>query len=233
MPVISADGRYVAFQSTADNLSSDDDSTPGLSDIYVRDLQAETTTLVSRQSAADGGLGASAFGANPTISADGRYVGFESKADNLSAVDSDGITDVFVYDYLGDAVVPDPTPQPPPEPPPAIDTTPPGLSESSADSPQKLGKALNLTVVSDEDASVTATGTASTKGTAHKRAKTLKFKAVTAQVTAEAPAALKLKPSKRTARKLRAARRGKATITIAATDAANNSATRTLKVKLR
>ena len=43
---ISADGRYVAFSSLADNLSTEDDNT--YSNIFVRDLQANTTTLVSR-----------------------------------------------------------------------------------------------------------------------------------------------------------------------------------------
>ena len=62
-PTISADGRYVAFASTAGNLSNEDgDSCPQLwggtmpcSDVFVRDLQSGTTTLVSR---ADGMTGA-------------------------------------------------------------------------------------------------------------------------------------------------------------------------------
>ena len=56
--------------------------------IYVRDLQAQTTTLVSRQSAADGGAGADDRSFDPAISADGRYVVFDSDADNLSAEDA-------------------------------------------------------------------------------------------------------------------------------------------------
>ena len=46
IPSISADGRYVAFESGADNLSSEDDDT--VVDVYVRDLRTRTTTLVSR-----------------------------------------------------------------------------------------------------------------------------------------------------------------------------------------
>jgi Tol biopolymer transport system component len=92
-PSISADGRYVAFRSNAENLSPDDTA---FNDIFVRDLLTDTTTLVSRatdNSAADGESGA------PAISADGRHVAFESEADNLSADDTDGNTvDIFARD---------------------------------------------------------------------------------------------------------------------------------------
>jgi len=46
-PSISGDGRYVAFQSQADNLVAGDINFSPLSDIFVHDLQTETTTLVS------------------------------------------------------------------------------------------------------------------------------------------------------------------------------------------
>src|SRR5690606_16813891 len=49
---ISADGRFVAFTSAADNLHPDDSDTMG--DIYVRDLQSSQTTLVSRAGGSDG-----------------------------------------------------------------------------------------------------------------------------------------------------------------------------------
>ena len=93
-PSISADGRYVAFASTATNLSSDD--TDGSLDVYVRDLVAGTTELASR---ASGPVGAPAdqFSSHPSISADGRHVAFESQANNLSPDDVDGnSTDIFV-----------------------------------------------------------------------------------------------------------------------------------------
>lgn len=78
-PSISADGRFVAFSSTADNLSDQDSD--AYSNVYVRDLQAGTTTLVSRAAevAADGDS------SDPSISADGRYVAFVSVATNLDA----------------------------------------------------------------------------------------------------------------------------------------------------
>jgi Tol biopolymer transport system component len=95
-PSISADGRYVAFESGADNLSASDND--GVFDIFVRDLQAHTTTLVSA---------VVFFGAgdddsfDPSISADGRYVAFDSSADNLSLLDRDNAPDVFVRDVPG------------------------------------------------------------------------------------------------------------------------------------
>src|SRR3954454_17416685 len=94
---ISADGRYVAFSSTANNLSTDDNDT--LTNVFVRDLQANTTTLVSRQSASDGGAAAdNANSTFPSISPDGRFVGFDSGADNLSSADDNTVTNVFLRD---------------------------------------------------------------------------------------------------------------------------------------
>ena len=96
---ISADGRFVAFGSTATNLS-DEDAPGDLQDLFVRDLQASTTTLVSRASATatgDGTVADVASGAG-SISADGRFVAFVSRARNLSDDDRDATDDVFVRD---------------------------------------------------------------------------------------------------------------------------------------
>lgn len=95
-PSISADGRYVAFESYADNLSSDDNN--AVENVYVRDFQTNTTTLVSRQSAADGGAGGDGGSYATSISADGRYVAFASEADNLSTVDDNTLSNLFVRD---------------------------------------------------------------------------------------------------------------------------------------
>ncbi len=78
-PAISADGRYVAFESGATNLVS------GLGTlvpvhIYVKDRETGSVTLVS---ADDSGNASNGNSTNPSISADGRYVAFESNADNL------------------------------------------------------------------------------------------------------------------------------------------------------
>lgn len=96
-PSISADGRLVAFSSTATNLHPLDlDSTR---DIFVRDLQADVTALVSRASSGTKGNGVSD---DPAISSDGRHVAFESAAANLHPDDLDATSDVFVRDLEAD-----------------------------------------------------------------------------------------------------------------------------------
>ena len=77
-PAISDDGRFVAFVSDADNLVSKD--TNGTPDVFVRDRLLGTTERVSLTS-----TGAQANGSShgPAISADGRFVVFESDAQNL------------------------------------------------------------------------------------------------------------------------------------------------------
>jgi Tol biopolymer transport system component len=90
---ISADGRFVAFSSFADNLVAGD--TNGTYDVFVKDLQTGTITRVSTDSAGTQGNSASL---NPPISADGRFVAFDSEASNLVADDTNGHRDVFVKD---------------------------------------------------------------------------------------------------------------------------------------
>jgi Tol biopolymer transport system component len=92
-PSISADGRYVAFHSYASNLVAGD--TNGMSDIFVRDLTTSTTTRVSLNDSEVQGNQGSLF---PSISADGRYVAFQSNATNLRPGDTNGFIDIFVRD---------------------------------------------------------------------------------------------------------------------------------------
>jgi Tol biopolymer transport system component len=96
IPVISADGRYVAFVSNATNLVTND--TNNREDVYVRDLVAETTTLVSVNSTGTSSRIGRSF--HPIMSADGRFVVFESDAPDLVANDTNGeyTKDVFVRD---------------------------------------------------------------------------------------------------------------------------------------
>lgn len=77
---LSADGRWVAFSSAAGNLVTGD-TTPGWSDIFVRDMQDGVTTRVSVSSA---GAQANSFSNHPSISADGTCVVFQSYATNLA-----------------------------------------------------------------------------------------------------------------------------------------------------
>src|SRR6266446_2919214 len=69
------DGRYVAFVSAATNLVAGD--TNGIPDVFIRDLQAGLTTLVSVGAKSTNSLATSSSEA-PDISADGRYVAFYS-----------------------------------------------------------------------------------------------------------------------------------------------------------
>lgn len=92
-PSMSADGRYVAFVSEASNQVAGDAN--GVADIFVHGLQTGTSTRISM-----GLAGAEANGPSrqPSISGDGRYVAFESLANNLIPNDSNGFADVFLYD---------------------------------------------------------------------------------------------------------------------------------------
>jgi archaellum component FlaF (FlaF/FlaG flagellin family) len=93
VPSISADGRYVAFVSEASNLVPGD--TNNAKDIFVHDRLTGQTTRVSV--ASDGTQGNS-YSSWPSISADGRYVAFESRASNLVPGDTNNNTDIFVHD---------------------------------------------------------------------------------------------------------------------------------------
>jgi Tol biopolymer transport system component len=90
-PSISADGRFVAFHSNASNLVAGDGN--GTTDVFVHDRATGKTRRVSVSSAGAEGNGASY---NPSISADGRFVAFESSASNLVAGDGNGTSDIFV-----------------------------------------------------------------------------------------------------------------------------------------
>ena len=92
-PAISADGRFVAFYSHATNLVVGD--TNNTVDIFVHDHQTGQTTRVSVESDGLQGNDGSVY---PSISADGRFVAFESLATNMVAEDTNGVRDIFVHD---------------------------------------------------------------------------------------------------------------------------------------
>jgi len=94
---ISADGKFVAFQSRATNLVPGDTNIYGSTDVFVRDTIAGTTERVSVSSTGEQGNNGSRVGA---ISADGRFVAFDSSADNLVPEDTNGMQDVFVRDRI-------------------------------------------------------------------------------------------------------------------------------------
>jgi Tol biopolymer transport system component len=92
-PTISGDGRFVAFQSMATNLSPR--ATDGTQQIYVLDRKTGSVELVSRNAAWVAGNETSSA---PAISFDGRFVAFWSHADNLVSNDTNENRDAFVYD---------------------------------------------------------------------------------------------------------------------------------------
>ncbi|HVS11180.1 MAG TPA: hypothetical protein VMS76_15020 [Planctomycetota bacterium] len=92
-PVLSGDGRFVAFVSEAPNLVPDD--TNGVADVFVHDRQNGQTRRVSVGPA---GAQANATSGMPAISADGSRVAFQSDASNLVLGDTNGTTDAFLHD---------------------------------------------------------------------------------------------------------------------------------------
>jgi WD40-like Beta Propeller Repeat len=90
---LSADGRYVVFETNSTNLVSGDTNLRW--DIFVRDRQTNQTTRVSVSSA---GIQGNSESLRSTISADGRCVAFDSLATNFAANDMNNSPDVFVHD---------------------------------------------------------------------------------------------------------------------------------------
>jgi Tol biopolymer transport system component len=93
-PSISADGRFVAFQTNAPLDPVDADTNY---DVYVRDLETDTTILVSR-AAGPSGVKGNDWSNDPSISSDGRFVAFTSTAYNLDAGDTDRVRDIYRRD---------------------------------------------------------------------------------------------------------------------------------------
>ena len=90
---LSSDGRFLVFQSNADNLVASDSNQ--VTDIFLLDLSDNSIRLVST-----GLNGAQSNGAStqPWISANGQFVAFRSVAENLVANDDNATADIFVHD---------------------------------------------------------------------------------------------------------------------------------------
>jgi Tol biopolymer transport system component len=95
-PVISADGRYVVFQSRASDLVPND--TNGMSDVFVRDRTLGVTMLVSANAQGRSGNGPSTL---PVMAANGRTVVFQSFASDLVTGDYNDKRDLFVLTLGG------------------------------------------------------------------------------------------------------------------------------------
>jgi hypothetical protein len=103
-PIVSADGRYVLFSSTANDLllATNNRPIPGLAlpklNAFVRDRTNDVTTFVSVNLSGVGGANGDSF---PTaISTNGSYVLFESTASDLVPGDTNGRADIFRRDLL-------------------------------------------------------------------------------------------------------------------------------------
>ena len=92
-PDVSATGRYVVFASFSTTLVAAD--TNGAFDVFIRDRQLGTTERVSVTSS---GSEANGDSFDPSVSADGRYIAFNSRARNLDARDTSSNDDVYVHD---------------------------------------------------------------------------------------------------------------------------------------
>ena len=90
---VSADGRIIVFQSSADNLVPGD--TNGKLDIFTHDRQ---TGVTERVSVSTNGQQSNERSFSPKISADGRIVAYSSAADNLVSGDTNIVDDIFAYD---------------------------------------------------------------------------------------------------------------------------------------
>ncbi|MEB3358527.1 MAG: type I secretion C-terminal target domain-containing protein [Synechococcales bacterium] len=104
-PSISADGRFVAFETLATNLDTRDTAVDSDFDVYVRDRLTQTTILASVNSQGQKGSGVSvnevlkdSDASEPVMSPDGRFVVFESTFTNLVPNDTNGVQDVFMHD---------------------------------------------------------------------------------------------------------------------------------------
>ena len=99
-PFISANGRFVGFETAATNLGGPLGTIAPASNIYVYDLERRKVALVSRQSQVDGGDGGDDESDDPTLSANGRFVAFETDARNLGGTltNNSGDDTCYLYD---------------------------------------------------------------------------------------------------------------------------------------
>jgi len=98
IPAISASGHYVVFDSQASNLVDGD--TNGVADVFVHDLLTGSTRRLSVDA---NGSEADLASTRPAFSADGRYVAFQSSADNLDPLDTNSFSDIFVSPFANAA----------------------------------------------------------------------------------------------------------------------------------
>jgi len=106
LPAVSADGRYVAFRSGANNLVPGQSDALGADNVFLYDAATGTNTLISQRQSPGVPWDGFFFEA-PSLSADGRYVAFNSIATDLvpGQIDSPGTYDLFLYDRVAGTLV--------------------------------------------------------------------------------------------------------------------------------
>ncbi|MGH2726461.1 MAG: TolB family protein, partial [Actinomycetota bacterium] len=90
---ISSDGRFVAYSSTRTDLGSE--APAGTLQVFLHSLVTQTTILVSVSATGESGNNRSY---SPSLSADGKLVAFQSQASNLVSGDTNGVSDIFVFE---------------------------------------------------------------------------------------------------------------------------------------
>lgn len=113
---ISDNGRYIVFSSRATNLTADtypgpvaDPDNPGFTiqpkQIFLRDTSTNTTKLITTIGGTASGSAANNISTKPVISADGRYIVYESLSSNITTTDTDTISDIFRFDTVTNTTV--------------------------------------------------------------------------------------------------------------------------------
>jgi len=92
-PDLTFDGRSIVFESTTSNWAAG--GSTATTDVFLKDLATGSLTRVSTSTGGTDGNGESL---NAQVSADGRYVVFESDASNLTSGDTNGYRDIFLWD---------------------------------------------------------------------------------------------------------------------------------------
>lgn len=102
-PSVSSDGRYVAFSSAATNLITADANVT--SDIFLYDATNGSAPLARVSVNPSTALEGDGSSVSPSMSSDGRYIAFSSKATNLVTGDTNGNEDIFLYDGVGPSII--------------------------------------------------------------------------------------------------------------------------------
>jgi TolB protein len=101
---LTSDGSLIAFTSLATNLTSQTVTT-GMSNIFTRNWTTHETKLITHAySGCPTGSQANGNSWGASISADGHYITFLSDATNLIPNDTNGTTDVFIYDTTNNSI---------------------------------------------------------------------------------------------------------------------------------